>query len=205
MHYCVVQREFLWPRSTKWLQTLIFQIHIIRNSLYIKPSLCFCIFFYFYIFDKTGNFIVFCLIAWNWLVSFPFNAMHIYITDIKVQCTIFYHCTSVEAYLLWKCCWVCSHNEYLLKVWNRIFYCLWHLNDRKCRTLCNKCSKCVNIWNGSSNDSFQQPPGLISISRAPRGPVTLGPGIWLPIGFFTNSLQECQYCQLYFDSANRKD
>ena len=37
----------------------------------------------------------------------------------------------------------------------------------------NKCFKCVNIWNGSCSDSLQQFPGLISISRAPRGPVTL--------------------------------
>ena len=54
-----------------------------------------------------------------------------------------------------------------------IFYCLWHWNDNKCRQLCNKCSKCVNIWNGSSSDSFQQSPGPISISRAPRGSMTI--------------------------------
>ena len=36
MYYRVVYREFLWPRSTKWVQMLIFQVYIIINSLFIK-------------------------------------------------------------------------------------------------------------------------------------------------------------------------
>ena len=47
LHYHVVYREFLWPRSIKLVQMLIFQVHIIRNSLYIKHSSHFCVFFTF--------------------------------------------------------------------------------------------------------------------------------------------------------------
>ena len=72
LHYHVVYREFLWPRSTKWVQTLIFQVDIIINSLYIKCSSLFCVFFIF-----LSNLIIF--------ISFPLignDSYHFY----SIQC-----------------------------------------------------------------------------------------------------------------------
>ena len=68
------------------VQTLIFLIDIIINSLYIKPSAQFCLFFIFL--SNLGIF----NILWHWLVM------------TLEQYTI-YHFSPVEAYLLWKYCW----------------------------------------------------------------------------------------------------
>ena len=76
----------------------------------------------------------------------------------------------MEAYLLWMCCLVIIH----LLLWEKgYFNLMWHLNDRNCRNCAINASSGPIDWNSSSSDSLQLSPGPLSISRAPRGPVTL--------------------------------
>ena len=54
MPFCVDYREFLYPKSTRLVQILIFQVHIITNILYIKCLSQFYVFFTF-----LGNLTIF--------------------------------------------------------------------------------------------------------------------------------------------------
>ena len=130
MHYHVIHREFLWPTSIKWVQMLIFQVHIIRNSLYIKRSSQFCVFSH--IFDKFSNFTYLCHSHW----------MH-YQVSWLMPLVQFIHCSSVEASLPWKCCliavWLlfnyavtCYHMQMIASSIMGCFNFVWHLNDRNC-------------------------------------------------------------------------
>ena len=76
-----------------------------------------------------------------------------------------YHCitSSVEAYLLWKCCcyvtWI---------AWDILF-----VMSSVTGNLCNKCPKQLVKQNSSYSDDFNAISGFTSNSRASGGPVTL--------------------------------
>ena len=88
-------REFLWPTSAKWVQTLIFCIIVIRNGLNIKRSPHFWLKFM----------LLFQLLISLWLVMtcvIPSQMAYSFIIS-NASCSM--HCSSVEACLLWKCCY----------------------------------------------------------------------------------------------------
>ena len=72
------------------------------------------------------------------------------------------HCSSVEAYLYWKCCcyvtWI---------AWDILF-----VMSSVTGNLCNKCPKWLVKQNSSYSDYFNAISGFTSNSRAPGGPVT---------------------------------
>ena len=124
-------REFLWPTSAKWVQTLIFCIIVIRNGLNTKHSSHFWLNFTFLvqllIFPLTGNDLCHSQpMPYSFIIS---NASHSM------------HCSSVEAYLLWKSCYftveyvdTCSHKPWI--AWDILLVILSVTGN-----LCNKCPK----------------------------------------------------------------
>ena len=75
------------------------------------------------------------------------------------------HCSSVEAYLPWKCCcyvtWI---------AWDILF-----VMSSVTGNLCNKCPKQLVKQNSSCSDYFNAISGFTLNSRAPGGPVTFLP------------------------------
>ena len=72
------------------------------------------------------------------------------------------HCSSVEAYLPWKCCCYVT-----LIAWDILF-----VMSSVTGNLCNKCPKQLVEQNSSYSDYFNAISGFTSNSRAPGGPVT---------------------------------
>ena len=80
---------------------LIFQVYIIINSLYIKCSSQFCVLFTF-----LSNLTILPWLIMTNVIPIQCNACNVYSHhSYLAQCTI-YHFSSVEAFILWKCCWV---------------------------------------------------------------------------------------------------
>ena len=73
------------------------------------------------------------------------------------------HCSSVEAYLSWKCCcyvtWI---------AWDILL-----VMSSVTGNLCNKCPKWLVEQNSSYSDYFNAISGFTLNSRAPGGPVTM--------------------------------
>ena len=94
----------------------------------------------------------------------------------------FIHCSSVEASLLWKCCclMLCCYNIcYINHELHGIFYCVMlNVTFKWQGNLCNKCPKQLIKQNSSCGDYFNAISGFTSNSRAPGGPVTVGPQVW---------------------------
>ena len=167
-------REFLWPTSAKWVQTLIFCIIVIRNGLNTKRSSHFWLNFMFLvqllIFLLTGNDI--CHSQPKPQHFIIFNASHSM------------HCGSVEAYLLWKCCsfpikllhLLISDNRMLIHVLINhellgIFYLWYYLWQENCA---------INAQSGYSNKTavivIISMPSLVSIEQqSPRRPCDIMP------------------------------
>ena len=146
------------PTSTKWVLTLIFCIIVIRNGLNTKHSSHFWLNFMFLVQLLISFWLVMtCVIpsqmAYSFIIS---NASHSM------------HCSSVEACLLWKCCYQSVLINHEL---HGIFYLWYYLWQEICA---------INAQSGYSNKravlviiSMQS---LVSIEQqSPRRPVTLNP------------------------------
>ena len=74
------------------------------HSFYIKCSSQSCVFFTF-----LSNLTIFIDLLWLVMThAIPIQCNAFSYHNCLAQCII-YHFSSVEAYLLWKCCWVCSN------------------------------------------------------------------------------------------------
>ena len=165
---------------------------------------------------KFHIFVYFCnfIVDWSWLVSFPANVILFLLFLMSVIQLIY--SSSVEAYLLWKCC---SHvltsvltscyckpsvENVLLLMCCKCVIISHELHGRFylwCQTnvtgisgnLCNKYPKWLIEQNSSYSDYFNAISGFTSNSRAPGGPVTFWHPIWdqrLP------KLLKLSYCSL---------
>ena len=133
-------REFLWPTSAKWVQTLIFCIIVIRNGLKTKWSLHSRLNFMFLVQLLISPWLVMtCVIpskmAYSFIISNASRSMH---------------CSSVEACLLWKCKWLLLSN--VMPNWlHGIFYLWYYLWQDICTInaqsgYSNKIAVIVIIW-----------------------------------------------------------
>ena len=142
-------REFLWPTSAKWVQTLIFFIIVIRNSLNTKRSLHSRLNFMFLVQLLNSLWLVMtCVIPSQMAYSFIiFNASRSM------------HCSSVEAYLLWKCC-----SNYCSIIVNYAAQPIaWDILlelTSVAGKLCNKCPKQLLEQNSSCSAYFNAISGL---------------------------------------------
>ena len=93
-YYRVFHREFLWPTSAKWVQTLIFCIIVIRNGWNTKHSSHFWLNFMFLV-----QLLIFLRLIMTCVI--PSQMSYSFIIS-NASCSM--HCSSVEACLLWKCC-----------------------------------------------------------------------------------------------------
>ena len=140
-------REFLWPTSAKWVQTLIFCIIVIRNGLNDKRSLYSSVNFTF-----LSN-LVNSLLTGNDLCHSQPKPQHFIIINASHSM----HCSSVEAYLPWKCCYfnvdTYSHKPWI--AWDILLVILSVTGN-----LCNKCPKRLVEQNSSYSDYFNVISGL---------------------------------------------
>ena len=145
--YCVFHREFLWSTSAKWVQTLIFCIIVIRNGLNTKRSSHFWLKFMFLVqLSISLRLVMTCVIpsqmAYSFIIS---NASHSM------------HCSSVEACVLWKCCFkyvdTCSYKPWI--AWDILLVIITVAGN-----LCNKCPKQLLEQNSSYSDYFNAISGL---------------------------------------------
>ena len=88
--------------------------------------------------------------------------------------------SSVEAYLLWKCCFqsavylfICYYCKQVIISQPWIAWDILHVMSSVTGNLCNKCPKQSVEQNSSYSDYFNAISGFTSNSRAPGGPVTL--------------------------------
>ena len=135
----MLHREFLWPTSAKWVQTLIFCIIVIRNGLNIKCSSHFWLNFMFLV-----QLLILLLTGHDTCHSQP-KPQHFIISNTSRSM----HCSSVEAYLLWKCCFkyvkMCPHKPWI--AWDILLVIL-----SVAENLCNKCPK--QLLKQNSSDSY---------------------------------------------------
>ena len=134
-------------RSTKWVLSLIFCIIVIRNGLNTKCSSHFWLNFVFLVQLLISLWLVMtCVIpsqmAYSFIISNASRSMH---------------CSSVEAYLLLKCCYcrcvLCSHELWI--AWDILLVILSLAGN-----LCNKCPKQLLKQNNSYSDYFNAISGL---------------------------------------------
>ena len=148
----------------KWVQTLIFCIIVTRNGLNTKHSLHFSVYFTF-----LSIFVNFLLSGNDMCHSQPKPYSFIISNASRSM-----HCSSVEAYLLWKCCFIyVLMYKYLLPtvIPNRrhgIFYLYEHLWQEICAINAQVATRTKQQlkW------FFQCDLWSLSNSRAPGGPVT---------------------------------
>ena len=103
------------PTSTKWVLTLIFCIIVIRNGLNTKCSSHFWLNFMFLV-----QLLILLLTGNDMCHSQP-KPQHFIISNASHSM----HCSSVEAYLLWKCCYICVLINYELHGILYLWYYLW--------------------------------------------------------------------------------
>ena len=141
------------PTSAKWVQTLIFCIIVIRNGLNTKHSLHSRLNFMFLVQLLISLWLVMtCVIpsqmAYSFIIS---NASHSM------------HCSSVEAYLLWKCCFKYVTSMLITTVKYDAQPIAWDILlilTSVAGNLCNKCPKQLLEQNSSYSDYFNAISGL---------------------------------------------
>ena len=154
-------REFLWPTSAKWVQTLIFCIIVIRNGLNTKHSLHSGLNFMFLVQLLISLWLVMtCVIPSQMAYSFYIsNATHSM------------HCSSVEACLLWKCCSIaveCANiwqQNITYEMPNQIAWDILLVIITVAGNLCNKCPKQLLEQNSIYSDYFNAISGLYRIAE----------------------------------------
>ena len=154
-------REFLWPTSAKWVQTLIFCIIVIKNGLNNKRSL-----------HSRLNFMFLVqLLIFLWLVMTCVIPSQMAYSFIISNASHSMHFSSVEACLLWKCCSECSvshqivliSDSWLLHTCSHKPWIAWDILlvlITVAINLCNKCPKWLLKQNNSYSDYFNVISGL---------------------------------------------
>ena len=159
-------REFLWPTSAKWVQTLICCIIVIRNGLNTKRSSHFWCKFHCFWFNSLGFpcwLVMTCVIPSQMPYSFIIFNVSCSINAIVAQ---WRHISSESAVV------------YVLP--NQFKYCPWIAWDillvilSVTGNLCNKCPKCLVKQNSSYSDYFNAISGLYQTAEPQEAPWHFG-------------------------------